>query len=339
MTITLLAPDGVPVTAQQERQARAALYAGSPSRPLGGRSGFRPGTPMDTLTATSTTWTLKPCAAMIDPGATTHQGMYGWASDANITGSVNPADASNPRKDIVYIQVNDSTSGDGSGSVSYAPQYLAGPNNGSNVPPDLPLRSFLLGTISVPKATTGSPTVVLNTARFAAAGSAIHVFSAAERDGLDKFDGLTVRRMDVAGRPTETWDGAAWNAFKPFGSINGGAPTDLTAMSGTWARAFTTGPRRPRVWSTDGVTAHITGLVQYNGSDANILAIPGPYAPTDGTQITHVGASQASSAGSTSGGPSVDLGIQGGLLKVVYQSGSLPVGAFFPLHGSWLING
>lgn len=211
MTTTLLAPDGVPVTAKQERQARAAMYGGSPSRPLGGRSGFRPGTPLDTLTATSTTWTLKPCAAMIDPGASTHQGMYGWVTDANITGGINAADATNPRKDIVYVQVNDDTAGDGTGEVTYAPKYLAGPTDGSNLPPDLPPRSFLVGTISVPKATTGSPTVILNTARFAAAGGVLPVFSASERNGLDKFDGLTVRRMDLAGRPTETYDGAAWN--------------------------------------------------------------------------------------------------------------------------------
>lgn len=50
MTITFLAPDGVPVTAQQERQARAVLYGAGSGRPLGARSGFRPGTAASTLT-------------------------------------------------------------------------------------------------------------------------------------------------------------------------------------------------------------------------------------------------------------------------------------------------
>jgi len=210
MTITLLAPDGVAVTAQQERQARAAGHGGGSGRQLGGRSGFRVGTPSNVLTATSTTWTLGPCAAMIDPGASTHQGMYGWASDANVTGSVTAADATYARKDIVYIQVNDSSAGDGSGATSAPVLYLAGTASATPVAPTLPARSFLVGTITVPQAGGGSPTVVLNTARYAAAGAPLPVFSQAERDALSLYDGLSVRRMDVTGRPTETWDGADW---------------------------------------------------------------------------------------------------------------------------------
>lgn len=210
MTITLLAPDGVAVTAQQERQARSAVFGGGAGRPLGGRSGFRPGTAADTLTASSTTWTLKPCSAMIDPGATTHQGLYGWASDSNITGSVTAADATNPRKDIVYIQVNDSTAGDGSGEVTYAPKYLAGTPAVTPVAPALPARSFLVGTISVPKVGGGSPTVILNPATFVAAGGIQPVYTLAERDAFTPYGGFTVRRMDVAGHPLEEYDGAGW---------------------------------------------------------------------------------------------------------------------------------
>jgi len=213
MTITLLAPDGVAVTAQQERQAKAAQHGGGAGRPLGGRSGFRPDTSPSILTATSTTWTLGPCAAMIDPGASTAQGMYGWASDANISGSITPADSTYDRKDIVYIQVNDSTAGDGSGTVSANVLYAAGPADGTLSPPALTgsrARSFLVGTITVPKAGGGSPTVVLNTARYAAAGAILQVFSKAERDALSGFDGLTVRRMDISFRPLEYYDGSAW---------------------------------------------------------------------------------------------------------------------------------
>lgn len=210
MTITLLAPDGVAVTAQQERQARAAMFGGFPTRPLGGRSGYRPGTTSDTLTATSTTWTLKPCALHIDPGATTTQGMYGWASDANITGSVTAADATNPRIDIVYLQISDSTSGDGSGAVSYAPQYLAGTPAVTPAAPALPARSFLLGTISVPKAGGGSPTATVNAQYCVAAGGVLPVSSSAERSALTMFDGRAVIRLDLPGSPIQTCDGAAW---------------------------------------------------------------------------------------------------------------------------------
>jgi hypothetical protein len=74
----------------------------------------------------------------------------------------------------------------------------------------LPARSFLVGTITVPQVGGGSPTVVLNPARFVAAGGIQPVNSQAERDALDKYDGLTVRRSDLAGRPLQTWNGSVW---------------------------------------------------------------------------------------------------------------------------------
>jgi hypothetical protein len=209
MTITFLQPDGVPITAQAERQGSAALYGGGSGRRLGGRSGFRVDTPSNILTATSTTWTLTPCSAMIDPGATTHQGMYGWATDANVTGSVTAADATYARKDIVYIQVNDSSAGDGSGALTANVSYLAGTPASTPVAPTLPARSFLVGTISVPISGGGSPTVVLNPARFAAAGGLLPISSTTERATLTPYDGMPIVRTDYDGA-LEVYDGAEW---------------------------------------------------------------------------------------------------------------------------------
>lgn len=212
MTITFLAPDGVAVTAQQERQARAAGHGGGGGRRLGGRSGFRVDTPSNVLTASSTTWTLGPCAAMIDPAATVHQGVYGWSSDTNVSGAVTAADATYPRKDIVYVQVNDSSAGDGSGALSAPVMYLAGTPSATPIPPNLPARSFLVGTITVPQVGGGSPTVQLNPARYAAAGAPLPVYSQGERDQIaDKFDGLVVQRRDLPGRPLESFDGSGWS--------------------------------------------------------------------------------------------------------------------------------
>lgn len=210
MTITFLAPDGVAITAQQMRQANSVLFGNGAGRVLGGRSGFRADTASTIFTATSTTWTLNPCSAMIDPAASTYQGMYAWATDAAVTGAVTAANATNPRKDIVYIQINDSSAGDGSGALTANVLYLAGTPAPSPVAPALPARSFLVGTITVPQSGGGSPTVVMNPARFVAAGGILPVFSQAERDALTKYDGLAVRRMDVAGRLIETWDGTSW---------------------------------------------------------------------------------------------------------------------------------
>jgi len=207
MTISWVAPDGIEITAQQYRQAQAAQHGGGAGRRLGGRSGFRVDTPSNVLTATSTTWTLGPCAAMLDPGATTHQGMYGWSTDANVTGDMEPADGTNPRKDIVCIQVNDSSAGDGSGAVSALVYYIAGTPSASPVAPSLPPRSFLVGTISVPVLNGGSPSVVLNPARYVAAGGVLPVASDGEAAGLVQSPGLTVSYSDGL---TATSDGTTF---------------------------------------------------------------------------------------------------------------------------------
>ena len=211
MTVSLWASDGVELGAARYRQAHAALHGGGAPRRLGGRSGFRVDTPSNVLTATSTTWTLGPCAAMIDPAATQHQGMYGWSTDTNVSGAVTAADATYARKDIVYIQVNDSSAGDGSGALSAPVLYLAGTPSATPIAPNLPARSFLVGTITVPQAGGGSPTVALNPARYAAAGAPLPVYSQGEADFLDKFDGLIIQRRDLPGRPNQVWDGGAWN--------------------------------------------------------------------------------------------------------------------------------
>lgn len=262
MTITLLRPDGLALTAQQHRQGLAPLNGGGSGRQLGGRSGFRVGTSSTVLSATSTTWTLGPCAAMIDPGATAHQGMYGWASDANITGTVTASDATNPRKDIIYIQVNDSSAGDGSGAVNGNVYYLAGVADGTNVAPALPARSFLVATLSVPPGTGTTPTVVVNPARYVAAGAPLPVVTDAERDALTKFTGLQVLRTDKNGR-IETWNGTVWWWIGQSWSFNRGISTDstfATANTGLVSGTITAAPA-----GTYRIEAHI-GL--YGSSSA-----------------------------------------------------------------------
>lgn len=224
MTITchpMDATSGSPAyTAQNTRQALSALMGGGSGRALGARSGWRPGTPDSVVAVTSTTWTLHPCSAIIDPQASTTQGAYEWASDADITGSVTAADATNPRVDILYIQVNDSSSGDGSGALTAPVTYQAGTPAASPTAPTLPPRSFLVATISVPKTGAGSPTATLNHAFFAAAGAPLQVFTQAERDALTIYTGLAVERMDLGGA-IEVYDGTRWSFGMEHAEFNG----------------------------------------------------------------------------------------------------------------------
>lgn len=287
MAIVFLQPDGVSATAQGERQARAALHGGGAGRPLGGRSGFRVDTPSNILTATSTTWTLGPCSAWIDPGASTHQGMYGWSSDANITGAVTAADATYTRKDLVYIQVNDSSAGDGSGATTAPVLYLAGTPSASPVAPALPARSFEVGTITVPQAGGGSPTVVVNPARYVAAGGILPVSSLAERDALTKFDGLTVRRLDLATRPVQVWTASASKWL-----TTGGPGTAYTPIW-TGVTDFGTGGSLTGTYWVDGDRVHVRSRARFGASATlgnSIIRCPLPTGfPIAGTESTHLG--------------------------------------------------
>ncbi|MBT2566593.1 hypothetical protein J7I84_08815 [Arthrobacter sp. ISL-85] len=272
MTITLLAPDGVAVTAQQERQAKAAHHGAGFGRPLGGRSGFRVGTPSNVLTATSTTWTLVPCGAMIDPGASTHQGMYGWATDANISGAITAADATYSRKDIVYIQINDPTAGDGSASVSYAPQYLAGTPAASPAAPALPARSFLIGTINMPQAGGGSPTVTVNPARYVGAGAVQPVFSPGDRAAVSApYVGQEIQRLDLTQlSPSgirERWNGATWDHL---GHIEFTTPPNAASQNTAWGMGTFS---RDTARSTDDTFVTIAGTDQLQIRDAGLYSI------------------------------------------------------------------
>lgn len=272
MTITFLAPDGVAITAQQERQAKAALYAPGRGRRLGGRSGFRVDTPDNVLTVTSTTWTLGPCAAMIDPEASNHQGMYGWCTDANVTGAVTAAHGTNPRKDIVYIQVNDSTAGDGSGEVTAHVKYLAGTAAVTPSAPALPARSFLVGTITVPQSGGGSPTVEVNKAKFAAAGGLLPVFSNTDRANIvAPYIGQEIQRMDLTQlSPTgirEKWNGTNWDHF---GHAEFTAGPNTAAPNAVWGMGTFI---RDTARTTDDLFVAINGTDTLRIRDAGLYSI------------------------------------------------------------------
>ena len=334
MTITLLAPDGVQITAKQERQAKAAQHGAGADRRLGGRSGFRVDTPSTVLTATSTTWTLAPCSAMIDPGTVAYQGMYGWSSDANITGNVTAADATNPRKDIVFIRLNDSSAGDGtSGTPSAAPEYLAGPADGTNVPPALPPRSFLVGTINVPVAGGGSPTVTLNPARFAAAGGILPVTDP-EALTLVQSKGLTVAYPDGM---TATSDGTSF--VERADSVLLAPPDSGWTVVGGLVRTRTHAGLSMVTMSTRVTRTASGGNFPIGPGFQTLLAgfVPSGWRPTIVTDMRAV-VNDASGSGSPAYEPVARVGTDGtGALRPAQGYAAVTGGANWTIHlqGSW----
>jgi hypothetical protein len=271
-------------SAKNARQAQAALYGNPTGRVFGTRSGWRVGTLSSIVSVTSTTWTLNPCACMIEPAASLYQGCYGWASDDVINGPMTAADGTNPRIDILYIQVNDSSAGDGSGGLSAPVSYLAGTPApaGTQVAPPLPPRSFLVATIAVPKLAAGSPTVTFNQTYFVAAGGVLPVMSATDFATLVPYPGMAVCRRDLPHAPIWTYDGAAWNGD--------GAAVPLILPGGYVAKG--SGFATPSVYRSGGRN-WLMGAISTNVASLNITAgstyiaatLPAGFAPAAGAAV------------------------------------------------------
>lgn len=196
-------------SALQTRQAIAGMSGNGSARVLGAPSGYWPGRQPTVLTVTSTTWTIGPFAALVDPAFTTTQGGYWVSADANNTNTnVAAADATNPRIDILYVQVND-TDIDSSGSRTPTVAYLAGTAAASPVAPAAPARSFVLATISVPHSGAGSPTIAINNTFAVAAGGILPVANATAGNAqlTNPSDGQF--RYDQNLNALQVWDGAA----------------------------------------------------------------------------------------------------------------------------------
>ena len=166
------------------RQTQAPFLTGATStRPLGARSGVRPGTSTATVTATATAWTCRAHAGVLDVMTAAESGPYTYAVDAAVSGTVDPSNASNPRTDIVYVQLSDAAE---EGTPGQPPAvtvgYKAGVAGPTAVVPSPPVRSIVLAQINVPKTGGGNPTVTW-VAPYASSAGGVVTF--ATREALD----------------------------------------------------------------------------------------------------------------------------------------------------------
>lgn len=346
-------------TAQQSRQAWSAHLLNGTSRPLGAVSGRRPGLGLS-VTATSSTWTVQPGAAVIDPGFTTAQAPYEMSSDAVVTGPVTAANASNPRIDIVYVQVNDTVI-DGSGLRNAQILYLAGTAAASPVAPTLPARSLLLATINVPTLGGGSPTTSAYPNWSVSAGGVLPVSNGTFRDAIltNPYDGQVV--YDQTLNAVEVYDGGAWRVlvqdrttYVPTWTCAGGAPSvgngtltgwyqivgrrcDIgielvfgsTTSGGTQGWSFAlpfasaTGPSS--ILSGEAITSNFFSWAAY-GRITSAVSVVAPFAATNNTS------GSASPIQNASAGAAPGTGV-----PQVASAFSFATGARLSLHGSyWL---
>lgn len=278
MTITaypINAVDGVPAyTARQGRQALAALMLPG-ANPLRSRSGFRPGgTPVVTVTAS--TWSVGPFSGVVDPGISPTQGPYLVASDATEQGDLLPADGSQPRRDILYVQVDDADE-DTSGERRARVLYLAGAPSASPVPPSVPPRSLRIGVIDVPQVGGGSPAFTMDRRYTTAAGGIVPVVSQGERDALAAYEGLVVARLDLG--LLELYVGSTWHRLALLSDIPSvpriwTGRVNITPVANTPTSARVTFPAgrftsTPRVFVTADSTVPGERVIEVTHSDTS----------------------------------------------------------------------
>jgi hypothetical protein len=211
-------------TGRALRQTGVSPFVGQAtgSRPLGGLSGVRPGTPTSIATASSTTWTVTPFLGVIDGEAAAIAGVYAYSFDSNQTGSVTAA-AGSARVDRLDVQISDPAESDGTSTPGVAIVYTAGTPGGGA--PSAPARSHPLVLINVPATGGGSPTVSWIASYYAGPGGFVPFNTLT---GLQAWttpppaqhatvinDGTTSNNGDWV------WQGSAWTRATPFAVAQG----------------------------------------------------------------------------------------------------------------------
>lgn len=281
------------------RQALSPALAGATAtRPLGALSGVRPGTPTDTVEVSGSTWTCHPHAGIIDGQSAAEAGPYWYAVDADVTGSVDAANATNPRKDLIYARISDPAESDGSTDPEVEILYLAGTAASSPTPPATPARSIPLAVLNVPKAGGGSVSVTWVAPYMAAPGGFVLVRNTAERAALAAAwaptaeNPLRVHRTDAgAGRELEyTTDGTTWHAVLTGDTGWGDTGWQAATPASGWA-TYTT--LRTRL--VGGVMLAISGLIRANGgtvpsgTSAAVATLAAGHRPTTARWVSAAG--------------------------------------------------
>lgn len=188
------------------RNAQAALM-NCDGDPVGGKQGLRPmgGTAVVTLAGSTITVNLH--AGLVTPGWAGTTGTYQVALTATEAHALTPADATNPRKDIVIGRVYDHDEA-ASGQRLYQTEYIAGLAGPGPSEPNVPQGAIRLATIDVPQSGGGSPVVTINNPITVAAGGLLPIRSSTERAALTPYDGLAIYRRDRDW--VEIHDGTAW---------------------------------------------------------------------------------------------------------------------------------
>lgn len=303
------AVSGAPTfSARQGRQLSIAPFVAgaTATRPLGARSGVRPGTPTSTVTATSTTWTVNPHVGVIDAEAAAQAGPYAYSFDQVQTGNMTAASGSYARIDLISVQISDPAESDGSSTPGATIVYTAGTAAAPALPPQPP-RSMVIAQINVPISGGGSPSVTWVAPYFAAPSGAIPVRNDTERVALQP---LATDECAILCRQADTlvfWSYTPTNGWRPVGKVPRGV-WSLASATALASGTFVVAPIATAVGIVDSGMTNSGGAITlaragvyeveistvWNGVGGNIRAI-----------IPTLNCASISTAGVLSGGTSL----------------------------------
>ena len=202
-------------TGRMIRQAgSAALANATPARPFGAFSGVRPGTSVNTITATATTWSSGLFAGVIDLEASNLSGAYEFAFNVATSGSVTPSNVSQVRTDALAVVISDPAEGDLTAAPLVTLVYSVG-TLGSTNSPAAPTRGFNVAILVFPAGTSQVPTVAWVATYVVAAGGILQATLAGSLPTSGALQGqLAEVFLDTAANNgTWRWNGTLWKRW------------------------------------------------------------------------------------------------------------------------------
>jgi hypothetical protein len=177
----------------------------------GARSGLLPNTTSDPVSLpSSSTWAVNAIVAVVYTAlGGANQGPY--LAIENTSGSIDPADGTNPRIDAIDLQIQDDD-GDGSGFRRAQAVYAAGTPASLPSAPSLTTNALRLATISVPAGGSPAPTVTVVAPFTVARGGVLPVRTSGERPTARLYDGMML--YDQATRAVEVREGGGWSNIR-----------------------------------------------------------------------------------------------------------------------------
>lgn len=194
------------ITANEMRLLMTGMFWQGHANRFAARGGVLPNNSSAQVDLSGTTITVRDLNAVVSPALTSDQGSY-IVQLPSETHPLSPADASNPRKDIVVVRIYDDDE-DASTRRESVTEYIVGTPSGTPSEPAVPTGAIRLATIDVPVSGGGSATLTENWWYTVAQGGILPVRTSSELPTGARTNGMAVYRMDT--ESLDIWHGSTW---------------------------------------------------------------------------------------------------------------------------------